>query len=68
MVPVLGIQPMDEKANTLREPIDPHEDEKFEDHLEVPPRLVVRGPDAAGELEDEEGVEDQVEEEEEEKG
>lgn len=57
----------------LREPIDSHEDEKFEDNLEVPPGVVgvvldARGPDPAGELEDEESVEDQVEKEEEEEG
>lgn len=65
---------MDEESNTLRKPIDSHEDEEFEDNLEVPPVdgvgviLDARRPDPAGELEDEESIEDEVEEQEQEEG
>lgn len=65
---------MDEEANTLRKPIDSHEEKELEDDLKVPPVygvgviLDARRPDPTGELEDKESIEDEVEEQEEEEG
>jgi len=65
---------VNEEANTLRQPIDSHEEKEFKDDLEVPPVdgvgviLDAGRPDPAGELEDKESIEDEVEEQEEEEG